>query len=225
MDQLDKYSAGGEPKKLSKIGGADFGAVKERVKKQLKEMAFSLLKLYAERETRAGFVYKRDEELQKEFESKFPFVETEDQLSAIVDVKNDMEAGKVMDRLICGDVGFGKTEVALRSAFKAVVNGKQVAFIAPTTILARQHYNTLVNRMSEFGVRVAILDRFVSSKEVKETLKNLSLHKTSETFAPADSTNTLYSGKYGAKTITLSFSPSTIADKTEQSDAAAPAVI
>lgn len=176
MDQLDRYTSG-EPKRLSKIGGVEFSGVKERVKKQIKEMAFSLLKLYAERETKQGVVYNRDEELQHEFESKFPFVETEDQLAAIRDVKNDMEAGRVMDRLVCGDVGFGKTEVALRSAFKAVVNGKQVAFVAPTTILARQHFNTCKERMAEFGVRVAVLDRFVTAKETKEILKNLSEHK------------------------------------------------
>lgn len=176
MDQLDKYS-GGDPKRLSKIGGSDFGAVKERVKKQLKEMAFSLLKLYAERESKAGYIYAKDDELQSEFERKFIYTETEDQLSAIQDVKKDMESGKVMDRLVCGDVGFGKTEVALRTAFKTIVNGKQVAFVAPTTILARQHYNTCIERMSEFGIRIAVLDRFVTPKETKEILKKLSEHK------------------------------------------------
>ena len=177
MDQLDKYTAPNEPKKLSKIGGTEFAQVKERVKKQIKEMAFSLLKLYAERETKKGYIYNKDDELQQEFENKFPYTETEDQLSAIADVKQDMENGKVMDRLICGDVGFGKTEVALRSAFKAIVNGKQVAFIAPTTILARQHYNTCVARMAEFGIRVEVLDRFVPAKKVKEVLLAVKQHK------------------------------------------------
>lgn len=177
MDQLEKYTSPTEPKKLSKIGGAEFSAVKERVKKQIKEMAFSLLKLYAERETKHGFVFAKDDELQTEFENTFPYTETEDQLSAINDVKSDMEAGKLMDRLICGDVGFGKTEVALRSAFKAIVNGKQVAFIAPTTILARQHYNTCKARMEQFGVRVGVLDRFVSTKQATEIKKALKEHK------------------------------------------------
>lgn len=176
MDQLDKYT-GGTPKRLSRLGGTDFTAVKERVKKQIKEMAFNLLNLYAEREMRSGFVYNKDDELQVEFERRFPFTETEDQLSAINDVKQDMESGKVMDRLVCGDVGFGKTEVALRSAFKTIVNGKQVAFVAPTTILARQHYNTCVERMAEFGVRVEVLDRFVSPKETKDIIKRLKEHK------------------------------------------------
>ena len=177
MDMLDKYSAGGEPKKLSKIGGTEFAGVKERVKKQLKEMAINLLKLYAEREEKSGFIYTRDDELQHEFESKFIYTETEDQLSAVEDIKGDMENGKVMDRLVCGDVGFGKTEVALRAIFKAIVNGKQVAFIAPTTLLARQHYNTCLSRMKEFGVRVEVLDRFVPRVKAKEVIKQVAEHK------------------------------------------------
>lgn len=177
MDQLEKYTSPTEPKKLSKIGGAEFSAVKEKVKKQIKEMAFSLLKLYAERDAKKGVMFAKDDELQAEFENTFPYTETEDQLNAINDVKKDMEDGKVMDRLICGDVGFGKTEVALRSAFKAIVNGKQVAFIAPTTILARQHYNTSRARMEQFGVRVEVLDRFVSTKKATEIKKALKEHK------------------------------------------------
>ena len=177
MDLLDKYSAGGEPKKLSKIGGTEFAGVKERVKKQLREIAINLLKLYAEREEKQGYIYTRDDELQNEFESRFAFTETEDQLNAIKDIKEDMENGKVMDRLVCGDVGFGKTEVALRAIFKAIANGKQVAFIAPTTLLARQHYNTCVARMNEFGIRVEVLDRFVPRKKVKEVIDAVKNHK------------------------------------------------
>lgn len=177
MDQLDKYSGGVAPKKLSKIGGADFGAVKEKVKKQIREMAFSLLNLYAEREQKQGVIYPKDDELELEFEQRFKYVETTDQLNAIKDIKRDMESGAVMDRLVCGDVGFGKTEVALRACFKTILYGKQVAFIASTTILARQHYNTCLERMGEFGVRIEILDRFRTNKEIKEVLNRLSNHQ------------------------------------------------
>lgn len=177
MDMLEKYSGGGEPKRLSKIGGQEFGQTKEKVKKQIKEMAFSLLKLYAEREEQKGFVYPKDDELQIEFENKFPYTETEDQLIAINEIKQDMERGKVMERLVCGDVGFGKTEVALRAIFKAIVAGKQVMLLAPTTILARQHYNTAKARLEPFGVRIESLDRFRTAKETKEVLEKLKNHK------------------------------------------------
>ena len=177
MNLLDKYSGADSPKRLSKIGGAEFSAVKERVKKQLKEIAFSLLKLYAEREEKQGFKYNKDDDLQIEFENSFPYPETEDQLRVVSEIKNDMESGKVMDRLVCGDVGFGKTEVALRCAFKAILSGKQVAFLAPTTILSEQHYNTCLSRFSRFGVQVEVLNRFKTTSEVKDILKRLKEHK------------------------------------------------
>lgn len=177
MDLLDKYAGAGEPKRLSKLGGSEFSLVKERVKKQIKEMAFSLLKLYAERDAKKGVVYPKDDDLVMEFENSFPYTETEDQLLAIQEIKEDMETGRVMDRLVCGDVGFGKTEVALRAAFKTIVGGKQVAFLAPTTLLARQHYNTAVSRLGKFGVRVESLDRFKTNKEAKQVLEDLAKHK------------------------------------------------
>ena len=154
MDLLAKFVGSDAPKKLSKIGGADFSAVKERVRSSIKKLAFDLIELYAKRDTISGYAFSEDNDLQREFENSFPYTETEDQLSSIEEVKHDMEKPKVMDRLICGDVGFGKTEVALRASFKAIMDGKQVAFIAPTTILSEQHYNTARSRMYNFGVSI-----------------------------------------------------------------------
>lgn len=173
MDLLDRFSGADSPTKLSKIGGTEFGAVKERVRKNLKKLAFDLTKLYAERETRKGFSFVKDDELQLEFENSFPYTETEDQLKAIAEIKADMESNKVMDRLLCGDVGFGKTEVALRAVFKAVLSGKQVAIMAPTTILSEQHYNTCMSRFDGFGINVGVLNRFRSKAEIDETLTKL----------------------------------------------------
>lgn len=173
LDMLDRFSGAECPTKLSKIGGTEFGAVKERVKSNIKKMAFDLLKLYAERESKKGFAFVKDDEIQLEFENSFPYTETEDQLKAIKEVKEDMEKPHVMDRLICGDVGFGKTEVALRAIFKAVLSGKQVAFMAPTTILSEQHYNNCAIRFKDFGINVAVLNRFRSAKETKAILKDL----------------------------------------------------
>ncbi len=173
MDLLDRFSGAESPTKLSKIGGAEFGAVKERVRKNLKKLAFDLTKLYAERETKKGFSFVKDDELQIEFENAFPYTETEDQLKAIAEIKADMESNKVMDRLLCGDVGFGKTEVALRAVFKAVLSGKQVAIMAPTTILSEQHYNTCKSRFDGFGINVGVLNRFHSSAEIQKTITKL----------------------------------------------------
>lgn len=173
MNMLDKFSGAETPKRLSKIGGQEFSKVKARVKSSVKKIAFDLLKLYAEREKKKGFVYSKDTDLQIEFENSFAWTETEDQLISIGEIKQDMEQGKVMDRLLCGDVGFGKTEVALRSAFKAIVDGKQVAFLAPTTILCEQHYNTARSRMDMFGVKTEVLNRFKTPKQAREILKEL----------------------------------------------------
>lgn len=173
MDLLDRFSGADTPKRLSKIGGSEFSAVKERVKKHIKKMAFDLLELYAKRESKKGFVFEKDDELQLEFENSFPYTETEDQLISISEIKNDMQSDKVMDRLLCGDVGFGKTEVALRAAFKAVLSGKQVAFLAPTTILSEQHYNTCVDRFKEFGLTIGVLNRFRTQSEKNKILSDL----------------------------------------------------
>lgn len=177
LDMLERFSGAESPTKLSKIGGTEFGAVKERVKSNIKKIAFDLLKLYAERESRKGFAFVKDDEIQLEFENSFPYTETEDQLKAIKEVKADMERPRVMDRLICGDVGFGKTEIALRAIFKAVLSGKQVAFMAPTTILSEQHYNNCLLRFKDFGVVVAVLNRFRSPKETKQILTDLASGK------------------------------------------------
>ncbi len=141
-------------------------------------MAFDLVELYAKRQKRIGFKFEKDNMLQQEFEVAFEHTETEDQISAINDIKADMESSKVMERLICGDVGYGKTEVALRAAFKAIVSGKQVAFLAPTTILAQQHYATCMTRMKEFMVECDVLSRFKSPKQIKQSLKRIEEGKT-----------------------------------------------
>lgn len=177
MDLIDKFSGAGEVKRLSKIGGQEFAAVKAKVKESVKKLAFSLVELYAKREKMQGFAFSQDNELMQEFENAFAYTETEDQLSTIAEIKKDMESSKVMDRLVCGDVGFGKTEVAMRAMFKAVMDGKQVAFIAPTTILSEQHYNNLRARMMDFGINCAVLNRFKNKKQTDEILNNLMLGK------------------------------------------------
>ena len=177
MDLLDRFSGGEEPKKLSKIGGQDFSAVKSKVRESIKKLAFNLVELYAKREQIRGYAFAEDNDLQREFESAFPFTETEDQLSSVLEIKKDMQSAKVMDRLLCGDVGFGKTEVALRAIFKAVMDGKQVAFIAPTTILSEQHYNTARARMYDFGVTIEVLNRFKTKSQTDKILNDLKLGK------------------------------------------------
>lgn len=173
MDMLDRFSGAEAPKKLSKIGGQDFSLVKEKAKASVKKLAFNLVELYAKREQIKGFAFSEDTDMQREFENSFPFTETEDQLISTDEIKKDMESPKVMDRLLCGDVGFGKTEVALRAAFKAIMDGKQVAFVAPTTILSEQHYNTARSRMLEFGVQIAVLNRFKTPKETAKILDDI----------------------------------------------------
>lgn len=173
MDVLELYAGGESEPKLSDIDKGDFEKQKAKARQSIKKLAFDLLELYAKREESAGYVYPPDSTLVKEFESSFEFEETPDQIKAIADIKNDMESGKVMDRLICGDVGFGKTEVALRAIFKTVCENKQVAVLAPTTILAEQHFMTMVARLQPFGVRVACLSRFRSALQVKNILSEL----------------------------------------------------
>lgn len=171
MDLLTKYT--GERPKISKLGGREFEKVKDRVKQSIKKMAFSLVELYRKRELTKGFKYSADTIWQKEFEDSFEFVETPDQLQAISDIKKDMESGKVMDRLICGDVGFGKTEVAFRAMFKTIVDSKQAVLLAPTTILASQHYNNLKKRLEPFNINIRLLSRLQSNSENKETVELL----------------------------------------------------
>ena len=173
MDLIQKY-AGADAKKprLNKLGTIQWGKTKSQVKKAVQIVAKDLVELYAVRQQSEGFVYGPDTVWQKEFEEMFPFEETDDQLQAIEDTKHDMESKKIMDRLICGDVGYGNTEIAIRAAFKAVQEGKQVVCLVPTTILAQQHYNTFVQRLKEFPVRIDLLCRFRSAAEQKKTIED-----------------------------------------------------
>ena len=174
MDLIQKYAGADARKpKLNKLGTVQWTKTKTQVKKAVREIAEDLVELYAARQQAEGFVYGPDTVWQKEFEEMFPFEETEDQLQAIEDTKHDMESTKIMDRLVCGDVGYGKTEVAIRAAFKAVQEGKQVVYLVPTTILAQQHYNTFVQRLKDFPVRIDLLCRFRSSYQQKKTVEDL----------------------------------------------------
>ena len=174
LELIQKY-AGKESRKpkLNKLGGQEWSKTKTKVRGAVQQVAQDLVKLYAAREEENGFVYGPDTVWQKEFEELFPFEETEDQELAIEAAKKDMESHKIMDRLICGDVGYGKTEIAIRAAFKAVQENKQVAYLVPTTILAQQIYNTFSQRMKDFPVKVDLLCRFRSSAEQKKTVENL----------------------------------------------------
>lgn len=173
---LSKYSGDSNPH-LNRIGTDEFIKTKARVKSQLKEMAFDLLKLYAAREGARGFVFSNDKYLTEEFNQLFPYQETVDQLKSIEEVNYDLSSKGIMDRLLVGDVGFGKTEVSMRAAFRVVSNGYQVAFLAPTTILAQQHYDTFVKRFSSFDIKVKCLNRFRTAKEVKQILQDITLGK------------------------------------------------
>lgn len=159
--------------KLSRLGGADWRRLKERVRRGIYNMALEMLKIQALRSTLPGFAFPEDDELQREFEATFPYEETPDQRKAIEEVKRDMMAPRPMDRLICGEVGYGKTEVAMRAAFKAALAGKQVAILVPTTLLAEQHYTNFLSRMERFPVRVEMLSRFRSPKEQKRILEEV----------------------------------------------------
>lgn len=174
LNTLYKY-VGDEAKtvKLNRLGGADFSKVKNRVKASCEDLAVQLIELYKNRETAKGFPFSEDNDMQIQFERTFPYEETQDQLDCIYEVKKDMQAPKPMDRLVCGDVGYGKTEIALRASFKAVSDGKQVAYLAPTTVLAKQHFNTFSERMKDFPVNIRLLSRFCTQKEIKNTIKEL----------------------------------------------------
>ena len=177
VDQLDlvqKYiGSEGKSPKVNKLGGAEWQKAKSKVKKSINEIAEDLVKLYAARASVKGYKYSKDTEWQMQFEDEFPFQETPDQLSSIEEIKKDMESDKPMDRLLCGDVGYGKTEVALRAAFKAVMEGKQVAFLVPTTILAEQHYKNMIKRFSDFPIKIDMISRFRTAKEQKSTLQSV----------------------------------------------------
>lgn len=175
LDCLQKYSGADASKapKLNKLGTQEWNKTKSKVRGAVKNIAKELVELYAVRQEKEGYVCGPDTVWQREFEEMFPYEETEDQLSAIEDAKRDMESTRIMDRLICGDVGYGKTEVALRAAFKEVQESRQVAYLAPTTILAQQIYNTFVQRMKEFPVRVELLCRFRTSAQQKKAIEDL----------------------------------------------------
>jgi len=174
IDQVQKYvgSEGKEPK-IYKLGGSDWKRVKKKVESSVQDIADDLIKLYAEREASKGYAFSPDGDMQREFESSFAYQETEDQIRSIQEIKKDMENERPMDRLLCGDVGYGKTEVAIRAAFKAIMDGKQVAFLVPTTILAQQHYETIRERFQDFPISIGLLSRFRSRKQQTEVTKGL----------------------------------------------------
>jgi len=174
LDVIQKYaSADAKKPKLNKLGSKEWERTKTKVRGAVDEVAKDLVELYALRQQSKGYSYGRDTVWQREFEEMFPFEETEDQLAAIADTKADMESGKIMDRLICGDVGYGKTEIAIRAAFKAVQEGKQVVYLVPTTILAQQHYTTFVQRMKDYPIRVDLMSRFRTPAEIRKTVADL----------------------------------------------------
>ena len=174
IDFISKYSAkDGVVPKLNKLGSTEWQRTKLKAKKRIQDMAGELLKLYAIRETTKGFAFLKDTKEQYEFEEEFPYTETEDQLKAIEEIKKDMEKDRPMDRLLCGDVGYGKTEVAFRAIFKAIMSGKQVALLCPTTILSNQHFNNAIERFKAFPINIEMLNRFVPTKRVNVILERL----------------------------------------------------
>lgn len=174
IDFISKYSAkDGVVPKLNKLGSTEWQRTKLKAKKRIQDMASELLKLYAIRETTKGFAFLKDTKEQYEFEEEFPYTETEDQLKAIEEIKKDMEKDRPMDRLLCGDVGYGKTEVAFRAIFKAIMSGKQVALLCPTTILSNQHFNNAIERFKAFPINIEMLNRFVPTKRVNVILERL----------------------------------------------------
>lgn len=176
LDNIRKYIGGGESiPKLNRLGSKEWSNTKAKVKSNLREVARNLIELYAKRQKAKGFAFTKDTPWQTQFENSFPYVETDDQLRCIEEVKKDMELDKPMDRLLCGDVGYGKTEVAIRAAFKACMDQKQVAYLVPTTVLANQQYETFKQRMEEFAINVELLNRFRTKKEQDEVVKKLKL--------------------------------------------------
>ncbi len=177
-DLLQKYLGfGGRAPKLSKLGSKDWQRLKSRTKQGIESFAKDILKIQAERVAAKGYSFSKDTDWQNDLKGSFPYVETTDQLKSIEEVKNDMESNYAMDRLICGDVGYGKTEVALRAAFKAVMDNKQVSMLVPTTILAQQHYRMFLNRLKQFPVRIDMLSRFRTAKEQRDIIRDLKAGK------------------------------------------------
>jgi len=173
-DRLTRYvGADGHGPMISRLGGATWNTTKQKVRQAVQEMAGDLLELYAQRQVAEGYAFSPDTPWQRELEASFPYIETEDQLQALAEIKNDMEAPQPMDRLLCGDVGYGKTEVTLRAAFKAVMDGKQVAVLVPTTVLAQQHYDTFRSRLTTFPVNVEMLSRFRTQRQQSRIIKDL----------------------------------------------------
>ena len=172
LDQVTRY-VGGEQPSLDRLGGSDWAKRKGRARKAVREIAAELIKLYAARQATKGFAFGPDTPWQRELEDAFPFTETPDQLSTVDEVKADMRRVVPMDRLVCGDVGYGKTEIAVRAAFKAVQDGKQVAVLVPTTLLVQQHFSTFSERMAGFPVILKGLSRFQTDKEANEVIEEL----------------------------------------------------
>ena len=177
LDNVRKYIGGAENAgiKLNKLGSKEWTNTKAKVKNNLKEVAKDLIELYAKRQKIKGFAFSKDTDWQNQFEGNFPYQETDDQLRCIEEVKKDMEMPRPMDRLLCGDVGYGKTEIAIRAAFKAVMDQKQVAYLVPTTVLANQQYEEFRERMKEFAIHVEVLNRFRTKKEQEDVIKRLKL--------------------------------------------------
>jgi transcription-repair coupling factor (superfamily II helicase) len=174
IELISKYSTNeGIVPKINKLGSKEWQKTKLRVKQRIESIAADLLKLYAEREMREGYAFSKDTELQKQFDASFEYAETKDQLLAIEQIKNDMESRQPMDRLLCGDVGYGKTEVAFRAVFKAIMDSKQVLYLCPTTILSSQQYQNALVRFKDFPVNIGLLNRFTSPKEKKRILSEL----------------------------------------------------
>lgn len=178
LELISKYSAkDGVIPKINKLGGIEWQKIKNKVRNRIENIAGDLLKLYAQRESSKGFAFKKDDELQLNFEKEFIYNETKDQIRVSDEIKKDMESSHPMDRLLCGDVGYGKTEVAFRAVFKAILSGKQVAFLCPTTILSNQHYNNAIERFKSFNVEIGLLNRFVPPKDQKKVINDLKLGK------------------------------------------------
>lgn len=176
LDLVSKYiGSGGENQtiRLNKLGGDQWQKAKAKAKAAAKDLAAGLIQLYAERKRRPGFAFSADSPWQKEFEESFEYAETDDQLRAIAEIKHDMESPAPMERLLCGDVGFGKTEVALRAVMKCILDGKQAAILVPTTVLAQQHYLTALKRFGSFPVTIDVLSRFRTATQMKKTLQEL----------------------------------------------------
>lgn len=173
LDKLTKYLGGEKAPHLNKIGGVEFDRIKRHARESISRMTINLKKLYRERAEKKGFKFSPDNEMTEEFDDAFEYDLTEDQAQSVAEIKKDMESDKIMDRLLMGDVGFGKTEVAFRAAFKAILDGKQVVIMTPTTILSEQHYRTAVERFKGFGVNIAVLNRFVTAKKLKDYLNGI----------------------------------------------------